>query len=199
MVREAGTANDGLQNGTEPGVVGVTVNLYKDLNNDGDVLDAGETTPFATMITGANGIYNFTGLTPGNYQVGIVVPSGYDNSAQTNATNDGANDATGSDFVPATDRSYIVVLGAGETENDIDAGLVGTAALGDRVWLDNGDGGGTANDGLQNGTEPGVVGVTVNLYKDLNNDGDVLDAGETTPFATMMTGANGIYNFTGLT
>ncbi|MFZ1791299.1 MAG: SdrD B-like domain-containing protein, partial [Saprospiraceae bacterium] len=103
-----GTANDGLQNGTEPGVVGVTVNLYKDLNNDGDVLDAGETTPFATMMTGANGIYNFIGLTPGNYQVGIVVPSGYDNTIQTNATNDGANDATGSDFVPATDRSYIV-------------------------------------------------------------------------------------------
>ncbi len=37
-------------------------------------------------------------------------------------------------------------------------------SLGNRVWRDNGAGGGVANDGLINGTEPGVDGVVVGLY-----------------------------------
>ena len=36
-------------------------------------------------------------------------------------------------------------------------------SLGNRVWLDDGTGGGLANNGLQDGTEIGEVGVTVNL------------------------------------
>ncbi len=36
--------------------------------------------------------------------------------------------------------------------------------VGNRIWNDNGLGGGVANDGLRNGTEPGIDGVTVEVY-----------------------------------
>jgi hypothetical protein len=37
-------------------------------------------------------------------------------------------------------------------------------SVGNRVWLDDGTGGGVAGDGLRNGTEPGIPGVTVRIY-----------------------------------
>ena len=49
-------------------------------------------------------------------------------------------------------------------------------SIGDVVWNDNAAGGGTSGDGIQNGTEPGVEDVVVNL---LDGNGDpVLDAND---------------------
>lgn len=46
---------------------------------------------------------------------------------------------------------------------------VQAVAIGNRVWLDNGVGGGTANNGILDGSEAGISGVTVTLYDSGNN------------------------------
>ncbi len=50
-----------------------------------------------------------------------------------------------------------------------------TGTVGDTVWNDNGFGGGTANNGLQDGGEAGIPGVTVQLWSDPNGDGNPQD------------------------
>ena len=62
----------------------------------------------------------------------------------------------------------------GETDDNsdltIDFGFVQPLSLGNRVWLDDGQGGGGFNNGVQDGTEPGIAGVTLNLYLDSNGN-----------------------------
>ncbi|MBX7168715.1 MAG: hypothetical protein K1X74_20430 [Pirellulales bacterium] len=62
--------NDHVRDPGEPGMPGVTI--YIDLNRD-DQLDAGE----PTTVTGADGSYAFTGLTPGAYVIRQVLPTGH--------------------------------------------------------------------------------------------------------------------------
>ena len=64
------------------------------------------------------------------------------------------------------------------------------------VWNDNGGTAGTAGDGVKDGDEAGISGVTVTLYKDVNND-NVYDAGDTV-FATGTTDGSGNYSFAGV-
>ena len=66
---------DGVQDGGEPGLSGVTV--FLDLNSNG-TLDAGE----PSMVTDSSGAYDFTGLIPGNYSVGVD-PSTLQNSCRS--------------------------------------------------------------------------------------------------------------------
>lgn len=168
---------DGVQDAGEPGVAGVTVTLY---NSGG--------TAVATTTTDAYGNYLFDNLTPGNYTVGFTLPANY---AFTTSTGTSEIDATNSDVNATTGLTTTVTLSSGETQTNVDAGIIfsepATNSIGNRVWFDNGAGGGTANDGVQNGNEPGVSGVTVTLY---DNGGN--------PVATTVTDANGNYIFTGL-
>jgi len=60
-------------------------------------------------------------------------------------------------------------------------------SLGDTVWMDNGIGGGTPDNGLLDGGEQGIPGVVVELH---DTSGNLL--------ATTTTDANGNYLFTGL-
>ena len=60
-------------------------------------------------------------------------------------------------------------------------------AVGNRVWLDDGAGGGTAGDGIVNGTEVGIGNVEVQLYPGSGVSG--------TPIKTTITAANGCYLF----
>ena len=158
---------DGLQDAGEPGIEGVTVNLL-DPNNGFSVLE--------TTTTDADGLYGFSGLMPGDYTVEFVKPADHVFSPK-----DAGDDALDSDADTATGRTDAVTLAAGDENLTLDAGLYRTASLGDFVWDDlNGD-------GLQDAGEPGVEGVTVNLY-----DGDGNLVGTTT------TDADGLYAFTDL-
>lgn len=200
-----GNANNGIQDGAEPGVAGVSVMLYRTTNG---IVGDGDDVVVSSTVTDAYGNYNFDNLTPGTpYFVKVLPPANYFFSGQTNTTNDAGNDAIGSDVNGAVSGagygcSYVISLLNGEYEPDIDAGLIFpteiTQSLGDRVWIDNGAGGGTANNGVQDGTEPGMAGITVTLYWDINTDGDLNDAGENLPFRTTITDANGNYFFTNL-
>ena len=167
--------NNGIQDATEVGVNGVTVQLINPV--DGTVI--------GTTTTDANGAYNFNGLTPGDYQVKFTSPTGYIFS-QANI----GDDAKDSDANSTTGLTETVTLTSGEFNGTLDAGLVQLASLGDKVWLDN-----NAN-GIQDAGEAGVGGVTVTLTSG-GADGIINGVGDTTVTAT--TNANGNYSFTGLT
>ncbi len=202
-----GTANNGLRDGTEPGINGITVNLYRGGSN------------IATTLTDGNGYYRFDNLTTGDYVVEVVLPAGYASSAVSDANpNDNVdNDNNGANTIGNTVQSGTVTLGpAGDeptTDNDpatnpatgeaanaysnrtVDFGLYYSAfSLGNRVWSDNGAGGGTVNNGIRDGTEPGLPGVTVRLYRDSNDDGTP----DGLPIATQLTDVNGYYRFDNL-
>jgi protocatechuate 3,4-dioxygenase beta subunit len=183
--------NDGL-NGGEAGIAGVTVNLYKD-NDNNNVADGGI---IATTTTDANGYYLFSGLVPGNYIVGVVTPTGYASSSVNGGDpdNDINLDDNGQITVGNETRGLAITL-AGGTEPDgtntntdtnitYDFGFyaVPLGSIGDRVWGDaNGN-------GIQDASETtGFTGVTVQLK---NATGTVI--------ATTTTNATGNYLFTGL-
>ena len=85
------------------------------------------------------------------------------------------------------------VVGAGgsnpNSDLTVDFGLYRPMSLGNHVWLDLND------NGLRDGTEAGVPNVTVELYRDVNNDGIPVPAGLV---GTTTTDANGFYLFDGL-
>ena len=81
---------------------------------------------------------------------------------------------------PATPASVGVTLTSNEDRNDVDFGYATTASIGDTIF-DDLDG-----DGVPDVGEPGLQGVTVELF-----DGVVT--------TTVVTGPNGDYVFDGLT
>ena len=168
-----GTAYNGIQDGNEPGIPGVTVNLY----NSSDTL-------VASTATGSTGLYLFNNLEPGDYYVEFIPPLGYSISPQ----DQGGNDETDSDADVSTGQTIQPTLIEGENDLSWDAGMYQYAAIGDRVWNDNGAGGGTARNGIQDGTEPGVSGVIVTLFN--SSDAQVGSA--------VTTDANGYYAFSKL-
>lgn len=163
---------DGTQDANEPGVSGVVVNLY-----DGNMVFLGTTT------TDATGHYIFNNLAAGNYIVEFTnLPVGFKLTAQNVG-----GDANDSDPSAGTNLTSVYVLGAGQVNLTVDAGLVpaggrnGTASLGDLVWYD------LNQNGIQDAGEQGVEGVTVTLY---DGNGTIITSTETD--------ALGNYIFTGL-
>lgn len=136
---------DGIQDAGELGVAGVTVTLF---NASGVAI--------ASTVTDAFGAYSFTRLPPSSYTVQFTPPANYDFTTQTTGT------ATGSDANPSTGRTPAITLTGGQTNNDIDCGLVpaqtSLGSIGDYVWYD------TDKDGIQDSGEPPLAGVTVTLY-----------------------------------
>lgn len=172
---------NGIQDPGETNVQGITVTLYDAAN-----------TAIKTTVTDANGNYLFADLAAGSYTVGFSnIPQGFTFTTQGLGTA-----ATGSDANPATGRTATIVLAAGETNLNVDAGIrsmmAGTASLGNRVWND------LNNNGLQDAGEPGIQGVTVELLDAAGNpiDSDPATAGVQP--TTRTTNALGEYLFTGL-
>ncbi len=165
---------DGVQDGSEPGLSGVTVHL----------LDAAGSR-ISTDTTDGLGQYLFEGLPAGDYRIEIELPA--DMALSPADAPAAGSDEADSDISPADNRSPVVSLSDGERRLDVDAGLYHTegaspASLGDFVWHDlNGD-------KVQSAGEEGVPGVTVRL---LSADGLTLLAGTTTD-------SEGRYLFSGL-
>ncbi len=139
--------SDGVQDGGEPGIEGVTVELDVDLDGDGT------TDVTLTDTTDGNGNYLFENLPVGDYTVRVTQPAGYDQTFD----NDGTGSANSSDHT----------LGAGENNVAQDFGYTGQGSIGDRVWFD------ADQDGIQDAGEPGFPNITVQLEVDLNGDGAV--------------------------
>ena len=200
----------GIQSANDPGINGVTVQLYQ-----GNTLVATTTTanaPAGYPYPGPNpaGYYQFTNLPNGTYTV--VIPSGQSALSATSgpaSAFQGTNiliDSNGqSGNVPGTTTPAVIAtitlpnnnLGPNSViDETIDMGFLpkstAIGTIGDYVFQDNN---GT---GIQSPNDPGINGVTVQLYQ-----GNTLVATTTTtnaPAGYPYSGPNpaGYYQFTGL-
>lgn len=168
------TAGDVNLDGNEPGINGVTVVLYNDVNDDG-VVDGSDTIA-ASTVTSGDGMYLFEDLPAGDYLVDV----------------DNSDPQLGSTF-PVDELDFPeprdVSLAVDEDKTDVDFlfGSVKMATLGDRVWLDY-DG-----DGVQDPTEPGLLGAKVFLQ-----DASGASITDGTGASMIETLADGLYDFVGL-
>lgn len=105
---------DGVQDAGETGIRNVTVRLY---DRDRRLV--------ATARTDAEGRYELANITPGDYFVDIVAPTGYVISLR----DQGQDDAVDSDTDPATGETTLTTLVAGENLLMWDAGLFRTVVL----------------------------------------------------------------------
>jgi len=158
---------DKLQTG-ESGIGGVRVVLSGvDLNHDGipDTL---------SILTAADGSYQFTGLIAGTYTITVdetTLPTGYMQSFDYQwDTTDGLN------------STAVYNLATNQIFNDVDFGYTRTGSIGDTVWFDA-----NAN-AAQDSGESGLSGVKVTLTGDVDLDG-VVDT------LTTVTDASGQYLF----
>ena len=240
-----GTANDGIQNGTEPGIPNAAVRIFAadaSGNPTGNALVIG-TDNLSAALTNPDGWYRFFRLAPGDYVVvvdvglstnltGFVFKDGstWVDPAATSTSLVGMVSSAGysSDLTLTGDRrdhgkdapvsvgcvTYgiagpKITLGPGlqplgEQTNSVsgpsahsptgdaydnlvmDFGFAPTFSIGNRIFWDNGAGGGTAGNGVRDGGEPGIAGVRV----EVRSNGTTL--------ATTVTDAEGYYRFDNL-
>ncbi len=112
------TNGNGLQDDGATGLAGRTVTLIGG-GLDGLLSTTADNTS-VSMLTGTDGAYNFSNLTPGvQYQVQFSKPTGYV------YTGGGAgSDAVDSDANATTGMTRMVTLQSGENNKNLDAGLV---------------------------------------------------------------------------
>ncbi len=155
----------------EPGIPGVAVYL---LDSEG--------TAIAKTKTDDKGRYLFSGLVPGKYSVAFSQPVGWLFAPAGAAA---ANLDSNAD--QATGHTSTSIISSGQVDDTIDAGMYQQLTLGDRVWVD------LNNDGINNGKEPGLAGVAVQLW---NAGGDgVVGSSDDKLVGTTTTNEKGDYQF----
>ncbi|SIA50356.1 Serine-aspartate repeat-containing protein D precursor [Mycobacteroides abscessus subsp. abscessus] len=165
---------DGIQDADEPAMPGVTVTLTR---ADGSAVTDASGNPVAAVTTDANGQYKFENLLPGDYKVSFTNPAGYE------ATVSDAGDDRGAD---SNGTEAAVSLTQGQEDMTVDYGLVGTGVIGDQLFVDVNQNGGSAPDA---GDKP-LAGVKVTLT--WTGPGGITRTYETT------TDAEGKYKFENL-
>lgn len=111
-------------------------------------------------ITGADGVYTFAGLMPGDYAVSVVLPDGYAAiEPEDRRLMDGTLVSILETNSANTGMSGVIAVKMGEHQLKMDIGSVLPGRLGDFCWLDL-----NAN-GLQDGDESGIPGVTIELVR----------------------------------
>ena len=149
---------DGIQDADEAGVAGVTVTLTDGAGNPVIDLDGN---PVKPVTTDANGKYEFTNLMPNvdrivanageeNYKVTFTPPAGY-SATKSYAAADGEKDSNGADSS--------VTLTEGQNDETVDFGLVADGTIGDTLFWDVDNNGGSA----PSGPDKPLAGVTVTL------------------------------------
>ena len=173
--------NDGRQDAGEPGLPGVTVQLW----------NGAKTQMIGTTVTNANGNYSLVAPLPGEYRVRVLLPGANDQfSPKDNAA---AGDTADSDVNPSgTSLGFTDIYAFASNVISIvsiDAGIMVFHAptatrtptpinVGNFVWDD------LDNDGRQDAGEPGLPGVTVQLW----------NGAKTQMIGTTVTNANGNYS-----
>lgn len=121
------TNNNGINDAAENGIRNVSVNLYTDSDND-NIADGPS---IASSTTDINGNYSFTGLSAGNYIVGVVIPNGYMSSSVNGGDPDNNidNDDNGQIAAGTEMRGLAITLTSGaepngDTNNTYDFGFL---------------------------------------------------------------------------
>ena len=162
---------NGVQDATDGGLPGVTVNLY--------AMDG--TTLITSQVTDASGKYLFTGLAAGTYVVKVMsgVPAGYTLTASPGS--------------PLSDQ-YSATVADSEQLLTVDFGYKpgGTGSISGVTFDD------VNNSGVYNsGTDLLIPNVPVSLYWDADGNG-VYDAGTDPLVDSQNSNGSGAYSFTGL-
>ncbi|BAZ31918.1 hypothetical protein NIES4074_43910 [Cylindrospermum sp. NIES-4074] len=170
---------NGIQDGNEQGVQGVTVTLTGG-GKDGVVGTADDT--IVTTTTDANGAYLFPLLLPGvEYKVTFGnLPTGF----VFTAPNQGNNITKDSNADPSTGATQIITLSPKEFNRTIDAGIYQLSSLSGFVYVD------ANNNGVKDAGEVAIAGATITLT---GIDG----LGQPVTF-TASTAADGSYKFDNL-
>ena len=169
---------DGVQDVNESGVANVSVTLYKS-DCETAVTTDDEGNAIASVLTGANGIYGFSNLTPSTYCIGFESLPFHHVITSINQ----GSDLLDSDVNVASKKTIATVLESGENDQSWDMGVYEPASIGSKVWLDSNA------DGIQDANETGVENVTVTLYAS-----DCI-----TVVSSKTTDGSGIYEFKSLT
>ncbi len=158
--------NNGIQESGEVGLAGVTVTLT-------GTNDQGAITPIS-VLTNADGSYSFGDLRPGTYTVTETTqPAGKLDGKET-AGSTGGN-TTVNEVISG------VTVGSGQTSSGNNFGEIKPGSISGFVYCD------TNNDGVKDGGELGLGGVTVTLT-------GTNDQGAITPIS-VLTNADGSYSF----
>lgn len=175
---------NGLQDGGETGIPGVTINLYKDSNNNG-VIDPGEPL-LATTTTDTNGNYQFVGVPNGDYLVQVSdVDNALSGLVQSHDPDQPGVCTTCNNLADAT-------VSGGVGPNTIDFGYAPAGGtIGNLIWHD------TNGDGNVDPGESGIEGVTLNLWLDVNGN-STIEPGVDNLVRSTITDENGLYEFKGL-
>ncbi|WP_287904492.1 SdrD B-like domain-containing protein [Chloroflexus sp.] len=208
----------------EPGIDGVTVQLFRDTNNNG-IYDPGTDTLEAATTTTGGGLYRFDNLVPGDYLV-VIPASNFSDSGALRffRSSDGGNaDDSAGTLDPDNDvdnydngigpnvpimtdtsgsvasRAITLSINDEPTAEDSDSNTNLTVdfgfyslTIGNRVWLD------ANNNGLVDGGEGGLDGITVQLLYDADGNGVLSGSELTTVIASINTSNGGRYFFGGL-
>jgi hypothetical protein len=171
---------DGLQDADEPGVNGITVELYNTPDCTGPVFDT--TTTANGGLSSTDGWYEFNPLPSGDYCIAFSnLPVGW-----VFTTPNAADDTQNSDADPVTGQIPNIDLQSNDPDEDTGIyAAVGT--IPGKMFCDVTPANGVFDDGE---AQPDL---TINLYRDTDCDGtgDVL-------YASQDTDVNGDYNFTNL-
>jgi uncharacterized repeat protein (TIGR01451 family) len=165
---------NGIQDSGDTGIAGLTVTL---LDASGHPTDGHGNAVVTTGTTDANGLYHFTDLRPGSYEVQFMTPSG---DVFTRQFASGTTTALDSNANPTTGIAPAVTLVSGQVDNTIDAGVYKPVTISGTVFTDLND------NGVQDAHDTGIAGIKVDLYANGINTGQELT-----------TDANGFYDFTG--
>jgi len=144
---------DGIQDENEPGIEGVTVNLY---DEDGNLVES--------MLTDSDGNYLFDNLYPGTYFVEFIDPDGF----ELTFSEQGGNDALDSDVTneiiiqDGGSTTDLYTLAPGENNLTIDAGYYMCVPIGETVWYD------FNTNNVQDVNENGINGLRVTLWRFAN-------------------------------
>jgi uncharacterized repeat protein (TIGR01451 family) len=140
---------NGFKDNGETGTsLGLYAKIFATTNASGPALQA-------AAVDGPSGAYTLTNVYRGLYLMIID-----NNDLLTDITPTPPNGWTGTEM-PAQTRTNVAVAFVNVPNQNF--GLIHSVGLSGRVFKDIGSGGGTANDGIMNGPETGLAGVTVRL------------------------------------
>ncbi|MFZ2276727.1 MAG: SdrD B-like domain-containing protein [Prosthecobacter sp.] len=195
---------NGLRDVGESGISGVTVELW-DPGADHAIGGSGPNSDlmFTSTTTNGQGQYTFINLQPGTYFMRVLMPTELNiiggNPVNLDNGVDNDNNAASQPGGPGTPVfSPVITLATGaeptvddgdaDTENTIDFGLFRGMNVGNLVWQDTND------NGLRDNGEPGIDGVTVQLWN-AGADGSIGGTDDVL-LRTTTTSAGGAYLFT---